>query len=108
MISSVEKPLNSAPIGQIGKPLHGSKSDSLGNPLGEGQVIGSDGYVLRGSSTNYIRLSIHHDFVIDGTTYDESNFGWYAYLIFRGKDASSDWNYFVFGFEINTLSLIHI
>jgi len=99
MISSLEKPLNSAPIGQVGKPLYGSRSDSLGNPLGAGQLICSNGHVMRGDDTNYIRLSAHNNFVINGTTYNEVNFDYYAFLIYRARDASGGWDYFRFGFQ---------
>ena len=102
MISSVEKPLNSTAIGQVGKPLYGSKSDSLGNPLGAGQLICSNGHVERDADTNYIRLSSHNDFVINGTTYNESNFGWWAFLIYRARDGVSDWDYFRFGLFTHT------
>ena len=104
MISSLEKPLNSAAIGQIGKPLYGSKSDSLGNPLGEGQLICSNGHVMRGDDVNYIRLSVHNDFVINGTTYNEANFGYYAFLIYRARDSVGGYQYFRFGFQTGSNS----
>lgn len=103
MISSLEKPLNSAAIGQVGKPLYGSKSDSLGNPLGAGQVIGTDGRVVRHESMNYIRFHSLQDFVINGTTHTlHSN--WHGLLIFRSRDSASEgWDYIQLGI-VSTLS----
>ena len=92
MISSLSKPVIGACVGQIDKPLYGSKSDSLGNPLGEGQLICSNGHVQRDSGGNYIRFSSHNDFVINGTTYLEQ-FWMDGFLIYRSKDSGGDWDY---------------
>ena len=92
MISSVTKPLNNVPVGKLGKPRYGSKSDSLGNPLGAGQLLCTGAAVAISGGINYLQFSNRQSFDLNGNTYSLSD--QWSLIAFRQRDADNVQNHF--------------